>query len=619
MPTGRSIVNSAWMQLPDDIRRGILSGDGGLLGRRAYKPIMRELFPSLSASDLYSRIRPFEDSQAGVIVDRIVSNEDAYRDLTDVIPQVIAQAAAGGYRGTNDPPFTRTIGTYFARRTPGTTMSEEEKSALVADVCAALLNAATGRIPTIPAVNDYFRDPGARARMRTLLDAVAGLRPPPDVGDVRDLNTYLDAVATSGKGVSVTSEGIDAWQRFVAVGGVYRSGDDDRSSGLSSVERTPTPELGGPPSHLSSDSDSLHTDTDPDADDDDEIGVGRTPPLMGSLYRRVHSVAKGATGRAWIHTLPSTADLVEREIAGFREAFQLSTPDGRAAVSIGLQAYLGSITDPRVLSVDRVGVTPEAAEALTSHRRWMASRQTEAARLISRRVASFLRGIDKDPTKGWMRLSQRSQDELSQLDRTLLPKLWRRVHNAQYRPDFFADGIQAWSLVYGQFVTLMGEIKDRHKQNPGGSGTDELVRLEAPGSAATSALSLNPRFADYFDDETDHQAIPFKFHRDERVRETLAELRALDGWDALTAFLNDARLMRAATTDSLALDAEAPLDRRRRLREAWHGATERIAAGYSTATVERVVDGNRVIEHLHPALAATWNDFIGYLDDHLGA
>lgn len=608
MPTGRSIVNAAWTQLSDDIRRGILSGDAGMLGRRSYRPIMRALFPQLSANDLYSTIRQFDDSQAEFIVDRIVSSEEAYRDLADLIPRVLAQAAAGGYRGSDDPPFTKTIGAYFTRRAPGSAMSEPEKSALVSDVCATLVGATTDRILTVAAVNDHFRDPRARAQMQTLLDGVSDLRPASGIGDARELKTFLDAVGTSGKGVSVEEEGIDAWKRFVAAGGVFRSGDDDRSSGLSLVAHTQTPELGAPGSAADSD------------DDDDQTGIGdgRTAPLMDSLYRRVRSVAKGATGRPWVHTLPPVSDLAEREIGGFGEAFQLSTPEGRAAVSVGLQAYLGSITDPRVLSVDRVGVNPEAAEALTVHRRWMESRQTAASRIISRRVASFLRGIDTDPAKGWARLSQRSQDELSQLDRTLIPMLWRRVRNAQYRPGFFADGVQAWSLVYGQFVTLIREISERHKRNPGGSGTDTLESLDAPGSAGASAHTLHSRFADY-DDVSDNEAIAFKIHRDERVRETLAELREVDGWEALTAFLHDARQLRTGSPELLDPDEEIPSDRRRRLRETWRTAAERISAGHSTATVERVGAQGTVIEHLHPALAATWHDFIGYLDDHLGA
>lgn len=586
-----------------------------MLGRRAYKPIMRAILPEFSANDLYSTIRHFDDSQAEIISGRIISDEDAFRDVAEVIPLVLAQAADGGYRGSDDPPFTKTIATYFSRRTRGRAMSEAEKSTLAAEVCATLLDASGGRGLTIAALDDQFRDPSARARLQALIDAVPAPRPAPAESDADDLQVYLNAVDTSGRGVSVAPEGVDAWQRLVATGGVFRSSDDDRLSGLSLVARTPAPELGAPTSSSGADADPLGAD----GERSDEIGDGRTPPLTESLYRRVRSVAKGASGRSWAHTLPSARDLVEQEIAGFGEAFQLATADGRAAVSVGLQAYLGSITDPHVLTVDRVGITADVAEALTTHRRWMESHQTAASRIISRRVASFLRGIgDKDATRGWAQLSQRSQDELSQLDRTLIPMLWRRVHNAQYRPGFFDDGIQAWSLVYGQFVTLIKEISERHKRDPGTSGTDAIESLDAPGAGATSSHTLHARLADY-DDLTDIEAVPFKIHRDERVRETLAELREVDGWDALAAFLGDARLMRTGPAERLEPDAETPGERRRRLRETWRTAAERIAAGHSTATVEREIDGTTEVEHLHPALAATWHDFIGYLDDHLGA
>lgn len=551
MPTGRTIVRSAWVQIADDVRSGRLTGDRGLPGRRAFLPLMRGLLPDLSAKDIYADVVVFDDHVAARIVEALLAEQDALREVSELLDRVLDRASEYGFARSDDPPYTRTIGLYFERRTRGAPMSEDQKSALVDYVCRALDGRSSEdgtekrEILRVATVNDLFRDAEERAWMQKMIASVTPARRLEATSNRSgDLVDFLDAVDVTGLAVTVAPDGAAAWRRLVANASASLGAVDDLRLGLSAHDHAPLPELGGSLS---------------------DVPRG-TPPLDWPLHRRMHSVAKGASGESWASGLPSARELAALEIEGLGHPFQLCTVEARTVMVAGVRAYVGAISDPRALTVDSTRLDEAVAIALVEQRRRILDQQTAASRIITLRIGAFLRGLgDKNPMTGWARLSFTAQDELSQLDRTLAPMLWRRVHNAQYRPGLLTDGTQAWSLIYGQFVNLRKEIGERHKRSPEMSGTQMLEEFHAPSSIDEPP---SPDRSSTYDQQ-----------RDARVMSVISALRERGVGNALKDLLTGIRALGFEDADGL--------------RETWT-----TLAGTS---------------------AATWDDLLGFLDDHMGS
>ncbi|MGB4136681.1 MAG: hypothetical protein WA971_08960 [Microbacterium sp.] len=614
-------MTEAWGRLADEVRIGKLSGAGGP-NRRAFRPIMRGLLPEFKANDLYSAVVRFSDTEAVTIRDAIADADPALVQLTRVQERVLAELAVRGYAGGDDRPYTRTIVGYFALRGGRAVVPEDVLDPLVDDVCDELMgtssNADGPGTLSIEAVNALFRDPMARAELQTLIDrAAVAEHPEPRPVDGGDLRAFLDAVGIAGKSPVIAEEGTAAWRRLAAADATARVDARGRAMGLSAT-LVSVPQLGGPGMRES--------DADDAEDWDENARASRTrrAPLDGSLYQRVWSVARSGSGRPWAAGLPTARTLAIREADAVAQPLQLATAEGRAAVATAMEAYLGVSADPRSTEIDTHGMTAEVAEAITRQRRWAEDKQVAAVRILNRGVGSFLRGIgNKNAQTGWARLSLHAQDQLTQLDRVLVPALWHRVHNAQYRPGFFDDGVQTWSLIYGQFISFIRELSEQHKKNPERSETADLfLRDEADVLDPKAEAAARGRLV--ADEAVDDEAFRRRFHRDERVRETLAELSEGEGEDAVKAFLADLLVLRTPPAGSQRTEEESPRERRARLRDTWSGAAARIARGESLVMVEHPVqeEGSlleTVIVHLPADLAAGWADLIGYLDDYTGS
>ncbi len=598
MPSGRAIVDAAWARLPLPIRTGSLGGRRGTLSRRAYKPLMRALLPEMSATALASAVSRFDSAEAELITAAIIDAQEEIVEIDATVTAVLTELAVRGYTGGDDPPFTAAIRECAALLRSGRVPDESDRAALVAGICDPLTAI---RSLSVREVKECFSDPETVRWIQGLLDDARQTPSTIAAGDrlVAERRGYLDAVGTRGGRPSVEQVGQDLWRVLVSVDDADAFGSDMAALGLSAHAVPVIPRVGDPAAE------------NPAAADD-------TAPMDASLYRRVWSVADGAASRPWIGTLPTTRALIAEDAAATARPLQLATSAARAVLAAGLDAYRDVLGDPHALAVDPRGLDPSVMEALSAQRRRLEQELSTASRILTRRIHAFLRGIgDDNALRGWSRLSARAQDALSQPERTLLPRLWRRAHNAQFRHGHLDEAAEAWALIFGQLVTLLADVRSAHRQHPGRSRTVELIRFDHEGYEYVepdAEQAAQTRLVDY--EVHDATQYAMKVHRDERVRETLIELRTGVGWSSLEGFLSAMLSLRTEAGDTPA-DAQDLAHRRAELQGAWAAAAERISSGASAETGARTVGGALVTGPLDSELAASWTDLMDYLDDHL--
>lgn len=608
MPYGRTVVALAWAQLSEQVRTGPLAGRGGVApSRRVYKPLMRALFPkgehpaSFTAGNLDSATtHDFSDAEAASITARLLAADASLRRLGPLLEAVLAELRRRGYRGGDDPPATSTIAAFF--EFDGDDGDPASLAALQARICDGLVDRAT----PVQDARRMFADPQSLSWIEQRLAAHEGVSsaapaPPSAAAAAQldgDLRGYLDRVGYhAGIPTLDLPEGAEAWARLVARDAIGVLSATLHHVGLSAHRHPLRATVGGP--------------GDGDADDDGLLKT--TPPLDRTLYQRVWSIARSASGRPWADTLPPLHTIVEHEIASLENPLQLATAQARAALTAGLHAYREILADPASVFVDTTGMHPEVAEALAAQRDRMLSTRTRAAQRMAGMVRAFLQSIgDGAAAKGWARLSRTAQDALSQPEPVLLPELWDRLHNAQYRPGFLDDGATVWGLISGRVETQLKTLAERYRTKPEertfNVGSLQVAAVQAQYDAMDHTGRL--RVVD-FDTDDAHQ-FARKVERDERVRETLGELRHQVGWDDYAGFLTALQELRTLVP----LDEEsarARLGLHSRLVGAWSAASRRIAGGESSELIPSE-DGGR---HLAAALAASWNDLMEYLDDHV--
>lgn len=470
MISGRHAVSRGWSRLSDDVRSGPLSNaEGSAPNRRAFKPLVRRLFPDYKASVLASAGNSIQEHyDPEVIVERIAGADHWLRLVGHLLLEVKAQLGARRVAANSDPLFTLTIAEAPA---PDDHTAGDPLAQLALSICDRL---AGDESRSITALKRLFDDPVQHERMVQELEAAWVSRHvgPPSSGEAIAYSAHLDAYLAAlvfdqtGKAAITKATGEDAWWLAVAVDAPNALLRDPGSAGLSSNREPVRPLL---------------------------IGGGTGAPLDQSIYQRLWSVLKGAAGREWLGDLPELPAMASLEIEASAHPLGVRTAVARAGLSAGARAYTAITPDePNQLLFDEPG----------------------AVGYLNRKVARFLASVG-----GFAELHSIAQDKLWNAERALIPGLWTKLHNGEYRPQVLTSPTWVWAQVAGEVETLLRDIKEDHVKSRVGVSSGAWPPAVQPD---TRRRLLGPAVGG---------------DRDERVRASLSHARNTLGSKALEDIL----------------------------------------------------------------------------------
>ncbi|WP_457099658.1 hypothetical protein [Microbacterium sp. P5_E9] len=549
MPSGRRIVVTVWATLPEEVLLGPLSNAKERTPlRRAALPILRELFrgSAYPAADVYSLGSQYEGTDVDIIRARILDAAADIALLSRFLRRVVEDLGSRGLPTGTDPVFTAAIAAFFTR-SDRTDMDIIATARALGDVFAAARESdARDEVIDVTGLREAFDDPANLELFETWLDDSLEYTQSPALAAreeyERHIHVFLDAVGFEKRSPIIHEpHGREAWATAISV-----DAPDPGSAPLSATDPPARPVVFHPL----------------------RLGAMRPLPLDRSIFERLWSTAKSASGQPWRAELPRLRDLIEQEIAGVGRPFGLAYPTARAGLLAGMRTYRSTLPTAFLLSA-------------ADYRRHM-SQLPASARFTTGAIRSFLGSLRTSPHEAWNALSPRAQDELLAIEILLVPPLWDALHNAQYRSGHLSDPQTVWGLIGGEMQSMVRTIRQRHKR-----GTGERPHVAASG--ATAAASDPP-------DETS------TIERDERVRLTMEHYARSRSHDALKDLMND---LRAALSS-------ADGTQRAQVRRNWDAAADEIRRGESTVT--RRVDGREV--SIGAEAAATWDDLLEYLDDH---
>lgn len=456
MVSGRGAVLEGWSYLSVQVRTGPLSSTyGSGPNRRALRPLLRRLFPDYRVSVLTSAGNTLEDYyDPQQIVERIAGADSWLQRVGLLIHTVKAELFLRRVTPESDPLFTLTIA-----RAPGPDEEAPAKSwaSRVVLICDDLDR---DESRSVAALKRLFEDPVQKDLMLQRLEAswaqrCDGRPMSEEVGDYREyLDIYLAAVGQS--------TGQESWSHAVSLDASAEMLHDLRAAGLSAYPAPVRP--------------SLH----------DRVSGA---PLDQSIYMRLWSVLKGAAGREWLPSLPELVVMASLEIDASALPLGMRTAWARTGLGAGARAY--------------ASITPDEPARLLCE-------QPGAVGYLNRKIATFLSAVG-----GFGRLDPTAQDQLSNSGRALIPGLWTKLHNAEYRGDVLQSPTWVWDQIAGEVETLIREIKQRHTKSRVG------VSRRSWGTAAH--VHRTPREPVAVADED----------RDLRVRDAMSELSHVLGREAL--------------------------------------------------------------------------------------
>lgn len=452
MVSGRGAVSKGWTRLSEEVRCGPLSNsDGSGPNRRALRPLIRRLFRDYKVSVLASADNTLEEHyDPAPVVERIVGADSWLRQVGLLLDEVKAELVSRQVRDMYDPMFTLTI----ARAPePDQESDQESRSELVISICDDLTCDASR---SVAALKRLFDDPIQHDRMERDLDNAWALRHNrthryEEADDYRAfLDAYLAAVAfdSTGKAAVAQSAGHESWALAVdldASGGMLQNLS---AAGLSAHSAQVRPALDG---------------------------GGHEAPLDQSIYQRLWSAVKGAAGRKWLRELPELPEMANLEIEGSARPFGVRTAGARAGLIAGVRAY--------------AAITPDEPARLLRD-------QPGAVGYLNRKVATFLSVVG-----GFARLDATAQDCLSNPERALIPGLWTKLHNAEYRLDVTSSPAWVWGQIAGEVETLVRKIKQRRTKSQVGVsnvawGTESPTQRRRRGSATVVGGERDGRVRD---------------------------------------------------------------------------------------------------------------------------
>lgn len=566
MVSGRSIVSRAWAALPAEISGGVLgTSRKNFPNRRSGLPILRGLFAppafSYGAKQLVSATSAYSAEDAQRIAEQIAASQPSLHRLTTLMTLVLSEMRLRAYPGTDDRIYTAGINAYFVAATTENPLDDEALAVLCASICDELTDRPELSTTSLSAALADSATLQWIAAARALIPQDAVSTPSGDSAEVADqradIRAFLQSVSLDGSRAVVAPEGVGAWQRL-AVGNPARTVQDALvSAGLSSVDLPGVPPLSGEKGELN-----------------------HVPPLNRSLTSRLWQIVRSASGRAWSNELPTLREIIELEIEALGRPLHLATAEAQAGVVAGISAYSEILADPSSLRVvGRGAESDDVTAALVAQRRRLLNERTNAGDVINGLILGFLRSFAPNASDGWRKLSLAAKDTLSDPHRTLVPRLWNRLHNAQYRRGYLDDGTAAWEIISGGVATMLSDLRSAHiSQNGVMISIDTGGTEGAEGTFDSAALNEISRAA-YSHDSAGAIA------RDTRVREALAQVAEMTGEHGLTAFLID---VQAVYRRELESDAA-----RQRAMEIWAAA--------ETADED----------------AASWHDLLEYLDDYI--
>jgi hypothetical protein len=416
MVSGRGAVSKGWSRLSDDVRCGPLSNsDGSGPNRRALRPLIRRLFRDYKVSVLASADNALEEHyDPETVVERIAGADSWLRQVGLLLDGVKSELVLRQVTDVYDPMFTLTIAEVPG---PDEESDEESSAKLVLSICDRLT---CDESRSVAALKRLFDDPVQHDRMARDLENAWALRHDGTYGhegvdDYRaHLDAYLAAVAFDSMGKPAVAQwtGQESWALAVdldASGGMLQNLS---AVGLSAYPAQVRPALDG---------------------------GGHLAPLDQSIYQRLWSVLKGAAGRKWLRALPELPEMASLEIGGSARPFGMRTAGARAGLSAGVRAY--------------AAITPDEPARLLRD-------QPGAVGYLNRKVATFLSAVG-----GFARLDATAQDHLSNPERALIPGLWTKLHNAEYRLDVSTSPTWVWGQIAGEVETLIREIKQRQTKS----------------------------------------------------------------------------------------------------------------------------------------------------------